>query len=218
MTEPTTNGSSPNGPNGLSAVSDPNGSTPEPMLGLPLPEGWVRTDMDTATLEGMSRFVDQTAPITQAVGLQVGQIREMLREMAADVRLNDVRLAATWLHTDNAGTLVQANLSVLVVPANIREALADDPVWDMTTLEHPDGDRMIRRTRQRPLDQPIPAFSGNLAGLDGAFSNLIGLAQYFREVPGTGNLALATFSSLTLVVWDNLLNLFDAIMLRSRWE
>jgi hypothetical protein len=194
----------------------PAATPADPVLALPLPEGWVRCDITTDGIEGIGRFMDQAHSVLEGAGLPVQEWQEMLRTVAADRRLDDVRFAATWVHTEEDGGVVQASVAVTFVPDDVRSALADDPRWDLSTLDHPDGDTVVRRVRVA-AGEPLPPLGGAAAGLGDAFSAMTGHAQYLRAAPAQGSLALVTFSSVTLGAWKHLLTLFDNLMLASRW-
>ena len=189
----------------------------EPALVLPLPEGWVRTDFDADTMAGLERCLELAGPMLGEAGFPVDSLGRMLREFGADPRLEDVRFAAAWLHVEDDGGVVQANVSITTVPGEVRAVLADDPVWDLTMLTHPSGEAVVRRTRTKTIDQPLPVLGGGAAGLDEIFGPMMGVAEYVRAVPGTTQLALLTFTSATLGAWRHLLTLFDNMVLASEW-
>ena len=189
----------------------------EPALVLPLPEGWVRTDFDADTLAGIERCLELAGPMLESTGLSVDAVGRLLRDVGADPRLDDVRFAAAWLHVEDDGGVVQANVSVTTVPNDVRSVLTDDPVWDLALLNHPSGEAVVRRTRTKTLEPPLPVLGGAATDLDEVFGPMMGVAEYVRDVPGTRELALLTFTSATLGAWRHLLTLFDNMVLASEW-
>jgi len=173
---------------------------------LALPDDWARVPMDSSSLEQIEAFVERCAGPLEAAGMPVAEARAELRSAAHEMDTVDVVFAAAWVAGEGDGA-VHANLTALIIPAGTVGEL-DDPVWDLTTLSDDDVSRTImRRTRTRTSTGLLARFG----------FRRVGTAEYFVEVPGRPLWLLITFTSPSIAIWDDLLELFDAIALSAEF-
>jgi len=174
---------------------------------LALPDDWVQIPMDATALESMHALVGHLGSRFDASGVPIAEAQAELRALAHDIENFDVVFAAAWV----AGTeeaVVQANLTALLIQAGSVAEL-DDPVWDLETIDDTTHERtIIRRTRIRTTDGVAVRFG----------IRRVGTAEFFVEVPGRPLWLLITFTSPTVAIWDDLVDLFDTIASSARFE
>ena len=166
---------------------------------MALPGGWQRTVLDPGFLRDVSRALDNFAEPLRQGGIPVDKLRSEIDDIAGDPALDTVCLAANWVADDRNGTLVQANLVVVPAPKVGFSELDTDAMWDAMVVDDPKHARsIVRRTRIAE-------------GIEGVAAHM-GVAEYFVEIPGHDTMCvMVTFTSVSLGVWDELLDLFDAM-------
>jgi hypothetical protein len=187
-------------------VTGRGGSGPPSGFWIAVPEGWISLDVDPDTSAESARKLAEAAVAGEpSIRDQEGTIAQLLTQLTRNAAESGVRFCACWFQVFEEQLPVQASLTVAFHtldssndPTTMQEDLrGEGRRIEMVDLE---AGTAVRRSGRRR--EPMPGSEEPVEFLS---------CQYYIKVPATTDrIALLTFTSPTVVLEDELLNLFEA--------